>query len=65
MLTVINIISFIVFSVGVGLYLFRTKTLFIYPGMKQPESRLYEMALAGFGLITFVITISIKGYINS
>ena len=65
MLSFINFLAFIVFAIGIGLYLFRTKMLLIYPSMKQPKSHWYEMALAGCGLILFVITMAIKGYFDS
>lgn len=65
MISFINFLAFIVFAIGIGLYLFRTETYLIYPGMKQPKSRWYEMALAGCGLILFVITMAIKGYLDS
>lgn len=65
MLSFINFLAFIVFAIGIGLYLFRTKTFLIHPGMKQPKSLWYEMAIAGSGLILFVITTTIKGYLDS
>lgn len=64
LLPYIQFICFIIFAIGVIKYSFRTKTFFVMPNMKHLKHTKDEIMLSAFGLLGFVISSNLRGFLN-
>lgn len=64
LLPYIQFICFIIFVIGVIKYAIRTKTFFVMPNMKHPKHTKDAIILSAFGLLGFVISSNLRGFLD-